>query len=137
MARGAVHIDNARLHRQESRAAATLQRSMLPTRRRAIPGVRIAHHYMPGDRQAQVGGDWFDAIQLPGGRVALIVGDVMGHGLQAAAVMGQFRTAVIPWPRSTCRPRSCCAISTTSPTGWAPTTSPPASTPSTTRSTAR
>lgn len=95
VARGAVHIDNARLHRQESRAAATLQRSMMPTRPPRIPGVRIAHHYMPGDRQAQVGGDWFDAIQLPGGRVALIVGDVMGHGLQAAAVMGQFRTSVI------------------------------------------
>jgi GAF domain-containing protein len=95
VARGAVHIDNARLHRQESRAAATLQRSMMPTRPPHLPGVRIAHHYMPGDRQAQVGGDWFDAIQLPGGRVALIVGDVMGHGLQAAAVMGQFRTAVI------------------------------------------
>lgn len=95
VARGAVHIDNARLHRLESRAAATLQRSMMPTRPPRIPGVRIAHHYMPGDRQAQVGGDWFDAIQLPGGRVALIVGDVMGHGLQAAAVMGQFRTAVI------------------------------------------
>jgi GAF domain-containing protein/PAS domain-containing protein len=94
-ARGAVHIDNARLHRLESRAAATLQRSMMPTRPPRIPGVRIAHHYMPGDRQAQVGGDWFDAIQLPGGRVALIVGDVMGHGLQAAAVMGQFRTSVI------------------------------------------
>ncbi|WUH92158.1 SpoIIE family protein phosphatase [Streptomyces sp. NBC_00433] len=94
-ARGAVHLDNARLHRLESRAAATLQRSMMPTRPPRIPGVRIAHHYMPGDRQAQVGGDWFDAIQLPGGRVALIVGDVMGHGLQAAAVMGQFRTSVI------------------------------------------
>jgi GAF domain-containing protein len=95
VARGAVHIDNARLHRLESRAAATLQRSMMPTRPPRLPGVRIAHHYMPGDRQAQVGGDWFDALQLPGGRVALIVGDVMGHGLQAAAVMGQFRTAVI------------------------------------------
>jgi serine phosphatase RsbU (regulator of sigma subunit)/PAS domain-containing protein len=94
-ARGAVHLDNARLHRLESRAAATLQRSMMPTRPPRIPGVQIAHHYMPGDRQAQVGGDWFDAIQLPGGRVALIVGDVMGHGLQAAAVMGQFRTSVI------------------------------------------
>ncbi|WP_225845047.1 SpoIIE family protein phosphatase [Streptomyces sp. HPF1205] len=93
--RGAVHVDNARLHRLESRAAATLQRSMMPTRPPRLPGVRIAHHYRPGDRQAQVGGDWFDAIQLPGGRVALIVGDVMGHGLQAAAVMGQFRTAVI------------------------------------------
>ncbi|MBV9024416.1 MAG: SpoIIE family protein phosphatase [Streptomycetaceae bacterium] len=93
-ARGAVHLDNARLHRLESRAAATLQRSMLPTSPPRIPGVRIAHHYRPGDRQAQVGGDWFDAIQLPGGRVALIVGDVMGHGLLSAAVMGQFRTAV-------------------------------------------
>ena len=93
-ARGAVHLDNARLHRLESRAAATLQRSMLPTRPPRIPGVRIAHHYRPGDRQAQVGGDWFDAIQLPGGRVALVVGDVMGHGLLSAAVMGQFRTAV-------------------------------------------
>ncbi len=93
-ARGAVHLDNARLHRFESRAAATLQRSMLPTSPPRIPGVRIAHHYRPGDRQAQVGGDWFDAIQLPGGRVALIVGDVMGHGLLSAAVMGQFRTAV-------------------------------------------
>ncbi|MDX3236621.1 SpoIIE family protein phosphatase [Streptomyces sp. ME03-5709C] len=94
-ARGAVHVDNARLHRLESRAAATLQRSMMPTRPPRIPGVRIAHRYMPGDRQAQVGGDWFDAIQLPGGRVALIVGDVMGHGLLSAAVMGQFRTSVI------------------------------------------
>ncbi|WP_431945404.1 SpoIIE family protein phosphatase [Actinacidiphila sp. bgisy167] len=94
-ARGAVHLDNARLHRLESRAAATLQRSMMPTSPPRIPGVRIAHHYMPGDRQAQVGGDWFDAIQLPGGRVALIVGDVMGHGLLSAAVMGQFRTSVI------------------------------------------
>jgi serine phosphatase RsbU (regulator of sigma subunit)/anti-sigma regulatory factor (Ser/Thr protein kinase) len=93
-ARGAVSLDNARLHLMESRAATMLQRSMLPTRPPALPGVRIAHRYMPGDRQAQVGGDWFDAVQLPGGRVALIVGDVMGHGLHSAAVMGQFRTAV-------------------------------------------
>jgi serine phosphatase RsbU (regulator of sigma subunit) len=93
-ARGALSLDNARLHLLESRAALTLQHSMLPTRPPALPGVRIAHHYMPGDRQAQVGGDWFDALQLPGGRVALIVGDVMGHGLHSAAVMGQFRTAV-------------------------------------------
>lgn len=93
--RGAVHLDNARLHRQESRAASILQRSMMPTRPPRLPGVCIAHRYMPGDRQAQVGGDWFDAIQLPGGRVALIVGDVMGHGLLSAAVMGQFRTSVI------------------------------------------
>jgi hypothetical protein len=93
-ARGAVHLDNARLHQFEARAATTLQRSMLPTSPPSFPGISIAHHYRPGDRQAQVGGDWFDAIQLPGGRVALIVGDVMGHGLLSAAVMGQFRTAV-------------------------------------------
>ncbi|MCZ2524702.1 ATP-binding SpoIIE family protein phosphatase [Streptomyces sp. HB2AG] len=93
-ARGALHLDNARLHRLESRAAATLQRSMLPTRPPRIPGVEIAHRYRPGDRRAQVGGDWFDAVPLPGGRVALVVGDVMGHGLHSAAVMGQFRTAV-------------------------------------------
>lgn len=93
-ARGALCIDNARLHLMESRAATALQRSMLPTRPPKLPGVRIAHHYRPGDREAQVGGDWFDAVQLPGGRVALIVGDVMGHGLHSAAVMGQFRTAV-------------------------------------------
>ncbi|MDI5964304.1 SpoIIE family protein phosphatase [Streptantibioticus silvisoli] len=93
-ARGALHLDNARLHQFEARAATTLQRSMLPAAPPPMPGVRVAHHYRPGDRQAQVGGDWFDAIQLPGGRVALIVGDVMGHGLLSAAVMGQFRTAV-------------------------------------------
>ncbi len=93
-ARGAVHLDNARLHHSEARAANTLQRSMLPGTPPPMPGVKVAHHYRPGDRQAQVGGDWFDAIQLPGGRVALVVGDVMGHGLLSAAVMGQFRTAV-------------------------------------------
>lgn len=92
--RGALCLDNARLHRQESRAAVTLQRSMLPTTPPRIPGVEIAHRYCPGDRRAEVGGDWFDAVQLPGSRVALIVGDVMGHGLLSAAVMGQFRTAV-------------------------------------------
>lgn len=91
---GALRLHSARMHLLESKAAATLQRSMLPTSPPRLPGVRIAHHYRPGDRQAQVGGDWFDAVQLPGGRVALVVGDVMGHGLHSAAVMGQFRTAV-------------------------------------------
>ncbi|GAB2574508.1 SpoIIE family protein phosphatase [Streptomyces capparidis] len=93
-AEGALRLHNARTHLLESQAAAALQRSMLPTSPPKLPGVRIAHHYRPGDRQAQVGGDWFDAVQLPGGRVALIVGDVMGHGLHSAAVMGQLRTAV-------------------------------------------
>ncbi|MFF2817833.1 SpoIIE family protein phosphatase [Kitasatospora cineracea] len=93
-ARAALSLDNARLHRAESKVATTLQRSMIPTRPPRIPGVQIAHRYMPGDRKAEVGGDWFDAIQLPGSRVALVVGDVMGHGLHSAAAMGRFRTAM-------------------------------------------
>ncbi|MFI6447563.1 SpoIIE family protein phosphatase [Kitasatospora sp. NPDC050543] len=93
-ARAALSLDNARLHRAESKVATTLQRSMIPTRPPRIPGVQIAHRYMPGDRRAEVGGDWFDAIQLPGSRVALVVGDVMGHGLHSAAAMGRFRTAM-------------------------------------------
>ncbi|MEY9943724.1 SpoIIE family protein phosphatase [Kitasatospora sp. GAS1066B] len=93
-ARAALSLDNARLHRAESKMATTLQRSMIPTRPPQIPGVQIAHRYLPGDRRAEVGGDWFDAIQLPGSRVALVVGDVMGHGLHSAAAMGRFRTAM-------------------------------------------
>ncbi|MDH6111982.1 serine phosphatase RsbU (regulator of sigma subunit)/anti-sigma regulatory factor (Ser/Thr protein kinase) [Kitasatospora sp. MAP12-15] len=93
-ARAALSLDNARLHRAEATVATTLQRSMIPTSPPRIPGVQIAHRYMPGDRRAQVGGDWFDAIQLPGSRVALVVGDVMGHGLHSAAAMGRFRTAM-------------------------------------------
>ena len=93
-ARAALSLDNARLHRAEAKVATTLQRSMIPTRPPRIPGVQIAHRYMPGDRRAEVGGDWFDAIQLPGSRVALVVGDVMGHGLHSAAAMGRFRTAM-------------------------------------------
>ena len=93
-ARAALSVDNARLHRVEAKTALTLQRSMLPTRPPKIPGVLIAHRYLPGDRRAEVGGDWFDAIQLPGSRVALVVGDVMGHGLHSAVAMGRFRTAM-------------------------------------------
>ncbi|RAG83617.1 PAS domain S-box protein [Streptacidiphilus pinicola] len=93
-ARAALSIDNARLHRMEARTALTLQRSMLPSRAPRIPGVQIAHRYLPGDRRAEVGGDWFDAVQLPGSRVALVVGDVMGHGLHSAVAMGRFRTAM-------------------------------------------
>ncbi|MFE2724522.1 SpoIIE family protein phosphatase [Kitasatospora sp. NPDC059327] len=93
-ARAALSLDNARLHRAESKVATTLQRSMIPTRPPQIPGVQIAHRYLPGDPKAEVGGDWFDAIQLPGSRVALVVGDVMGHGIHSAAAMGRFRTAM-------------------------------------------
>ncbi len=71
-----------------------LQRSLLPQHVPAPPGVRVAYRYVPGSSGAEVGGDWFDVIPLAGGRVAFVVGDVMGHGLQAAATMGRLRTAV-------------------------------------------
>ncbi|MCH0540769.1 SpoIIE family protein phosphatase [Streptomyces sp. MUM 203J] len=92
VARAAVAIDNARRYTREHAMAVTLQRSLLP---RALPeqsAVDVAHRYLPA--QSGVGGDWFDVIPLPGSRVALVVGDVVGHGLHAAATMGRLRTAV-------------------------------------------
>ncbi|QGV82056.1 SpoIIE family protein phosphatase [Streptomyces ficellus] len=91
-ARAAVAIDNARRFTREHAMAVTLQRSLLP---RVLPeqgALDIAYRYLPA--QAGVGGDWFDVIPLPGARVALVVGDVVGHGLHAAATMGRLRTAV-------------------------------------------
>ncbi len=91
-ARAAVAIDNARRNTREHALAVTLQRSLLP---RSVPdqsAVEVAHRYLPA--RAGVGGDWFDVIPLPGARVALVVGDVVGNGLHAAATMGRLRTAV-------------------------------------------
>ncbi|MER6632562.1 SpoIIE family protein phosphatase [Streptomyces sp. NPDC000987] len=90
--RAAVSIDNARRYTREHSMAVTLQRSLLP---RSLPeqsALDIAYRYRPA--QAGVGGDWFDVLPLPGARVALVVGDVVGHGLHAAATMGRLRTAV-------------------------------------------
>jgi PAS domain S-box-containing protein len=91
-ARAAICIDNARLYRREREIALTLQHSLLPEHVRDLPGLEIAHRYQPGSVGSEVGGDWFDVIPLSGARVALVVGDVMGHGIQAAATMGQLRT---------------------------------------------
>jgi PAS domain S-box-containing protein len=92
--RAVVSLDNARLYDREREGALMLQRSLLPQHVPAPPGVRVAYRYVPGSSGAEVGGDWFDVIPLVGGRVAFVVGDVMGHGLQAAATMGRLRTAV-------------------------------------------
>ncbi len=92
--RAAVWVDNARRYTREHAAALTLQRSLLP---HSLPGqtaVEVASHYRPADESAGVGGDWFDVIPLSGARVGLVVGDVVGHGLHAAATMGRLRTAV-------------------------------------------
>ena len=93
-ARAALAIDNARLYRRERATAVALQRSLLPQGRPALTGIEVASRYSPGSVDSQVGGDWFDVVPLSGGRVALVVGDVMGRGLRAAAVMGQLRIAV-------------------------------------------
>ena len=74
--------------------ALALQRSLLPRLAPSLPGVDIAYRYLPSNDVIQVGGDWFDAIVLPGKRIGLVVGDVMGHGVASAVMMGQLRTAV-------------------------------------------
>jgi len=92
--RAGASLENARLYARERTAALMLQRSLLPQRVAPQPGVEVAYRYVPASSGAEVGGDWFDVIQLPGGRTALVVGDVMGHSLRAAATMGRLRTAV-------------------------------------------
>ncbi len=90
--RAAVCLDNARLYDRERRIALALQRGLLPARPRVPDGLEVASVYQPvGDNV--VGGDWHDIVSLPGGRAALIVGDAMGHGPEAAAIMVQLRTA--------------------------------------------
>lgn len=93
-ARAAVSIDNARLYRREHERALILQRSLLPPGDPEAAGLDIACRYLPGNAATEVGGDWFDVIELPGHRTALVVGDVMGRGLRAAVAMGELRTAV-------------------------------------------
>nr|WSZ17376.1 SpoIIE family protein phosphatase [Streptomyces canus] len=93
-ARAAVCIDNARRYTRERRTSLTLQSSLLPQRLPPQAAVDVASRYLPASTQAGVGGDWFDVIPLSGARVALVVGDVVGHGIQASATMGRLRTAV-------------------------------------------
>ncbi|MEU3389444.1 SpoIIE family protein phosphatase [Streptomyces albidoflavus] len=93
-ARTAVCIDNARLYRREHERALILQRSLLPPGAPEASGLDIACRYLPGNAATEVGGDWFDVIELPGHRTALVIGDVMGRGLRAAVAMGELRTAV-------------------------------------------
>ncbi|MFD8927520.1 SpoIIE family protein phosphatase [Streptomyces mirabilis] len=95
VARAAVSIENARRFTREHTTAVTLQRSLLPHALPEQSAVDVAHRYLPAEAGlGGVGGDWFDVIPLPGARVAIVVGDVVGHGLHAAATMGQLRTAV-------------------------------------------
>ncbi|MEU6545179.1 SpoIIE family protein phosphatase [Streptomyces sp. NPDC046859] len=93
-ARAAVAVDNARRYTHARATALTLQRSLLPRNAPQQSAVDVAYRYLPAGSDAGVGGDWYDVIPLSGARVALVVGDVVGHGIRAAATMGRLRTAV-------------------------------------------
>ncbi|EFE71100.1 magnesium or manganese-dependent protein phosphatase [Streptomyces viridosporus ATCC 14672] len=91
--RAAVQIDNARWYQNARATALTLQRSLLPSHPRVTGGLEVASRYQPAGATSEVGGDWFDVIPLEGDKTALVVGDVMGSGIPAAAAMGRLRTA--------------------------------------------
>ncbi|MGW0698382.1 SpoIIE family protein phosphatase [Streptomyces sp. NPDC002867] len=92
-ARAAVCIDNARWYRRQRQTALTLQRSMLPETPEHLVGLEVASRYQPARADSEVGGDWFDIIPMDRERTALVVGDVMGSGINAATAMGRLRTA--------------------------------------------
>ncbi|MCA1220881.1 SpoIIE family protein phosphatase [Streptomyces sp. 8L] len=92
--RAALSLDNARRYTREREAAVALQRNLLPDRLWGGPAVQLASRYLPADIHEGVGGDWFDVIPLPDARVGLMIGDVVGHGINAAALMGQLRTVM-------------------------------------------
>ncbi|GGW40108.1 SpoIIE family protein phosphatase [Streptomyces xantholiticus] len=102
--RAALCLDNARLYSHVRRIALTLQRALLPTALGSSPHIDIAHRYLPASQVTEVGGDWYDVITLPGDRVALVVGDVMGHGVRAAAAMGRLRITAKAVARHTREP---------------------------------
>jgi len=92
--RAALALDNAEMFREAQDAGRALQRSLLPAHPPALDGADVAMEYRPGTAGTEVGGDFYDVIVLSGGRVGLAIGDVMGRGLRAAAVMGQLRAAL-------------------------------------------
>ncbi|MGI5142033.1 SpoIIE family protein phosphatase [Streptomyces sp. CA-106110] len=92
--RAAVSVDNARRFARERGTALALQHSLLPRGLSEQAALDVAHRYLPSGSQAGIGGDWFDVIPLSGGRVGLVVGDVVGHGIRSSATMGRLRTAV-------------------------------------------
>jgi hypothetical protein len=93
ISRAAVSIDNARLYTRERATALALQRGLLPRHIPEVPGLQLAYRYVPAETTAEIGGDWFDVIPLPADSCALTVGDVTGHDISAASLMGQLRTA--------------------------------------------
>jgi serine phosphatase RsbU (regulator of sigma subunit)/anti-sigma regulatory factor (Ser/Thr protein kinase) len=91
--RAALAIDNARLSEQRA-VTEIMQRTLLPDALPQLPGLRFSAKYLPGDSELKVGGDWYDVFQLANGRLAFVIGDVVGRGVRAAAVMAEIRTAL-------------------------------------------
>ncbi|WP_433296881.1 SpoIIE family protein phosphatase [Actinoplanes sp. CA-030573] len=89
-----LRLENARLYEAEHRIASTLQHSLLPHSLPRVAGAIVAGRYLPGSTEAEVGGDWYDVFPAPDGRLFLVIGDVVGKGVQAAAGMGQLRNAL-------------------------------------------
>src|SRR3954451_13287838 len=87
-------IEHARVYEREHRIAETLQRSLLPERLPQLPGLKVAARYLPAATEAEVGGDWYDVIAIPGGGIGLVMGDVAGKGLAAASLVGRLRSAL-------------------------------------------
>jgi PAS domain S-box-containing protein len=92
--RVALAVDHARAFGREHRIAETLQRSLLPQTLPSLPGIALGARYLPAASEAEVGGDWYDAIALTGGRALLVLGDVSGKGLAAASTLGALRSAI-------------------------------------------
>ena len=92
--RAGLAIDNARLYQQEHRTAAVLQKALLPKQLATVPGLALAARYLPATTGAEVGGDWYDVLTLGDGHVGLVIGDVVGHDIEAAGVMGTVRHAL-------------------------------------------
>ncbi len=92
--RAALSVDNALLYEREHQVALDLQNAMLPPGTVSVPGTQLAVRYRAAEAHLQIGGDWYDSVLLPDGRIAIAIGDVVGHSLQAATAMGQLRSAV-------------------------------------------
>ena len=92
--RAGLAIARTRLYERERRIAQELQRSLLPKRLPTVAGVALGARYVPGENGTRVGGDWYDAVALPSGRIAIAIGDVVGRGIEAASTMGQMRSAL-------------------------------------------
>ncbi|MFF8941492.1 PP2C family protein-serine/threonine phosphatase [Streptomyces sp. NPDC014864] len=92
--RACVALDNARRYERERRTALAIRRSLLPDTGQAFPSCRVAHGYRPAGQDNVIGGDWYDVLPREGRRLAMVVGDAMGHGPESAVAMIQLRTAV-------------------------------------------